>query len=134
VVTTGGNLCFVLIFATEKPRGEKGRPSCRKATNQFKKEKDMELICRIVDQGALTTRQFVRNGQQQSITTMPFVLASGTDQFFCEMTNEEACACGPCDKNYYYKVSLSSRVSSFNTKDGGEGKVTRLYINKLSVL
>ena len=42
----------------------------------------MELICRIVDQGALTTRQFTRNGQPQNITTMPFVLASITDTDF----------------------------------------------------
>ncbi len=73
----------------------------------------MELICRIVDQGALTTRQFTRNGQPQNITTMPFVLASGTDQFYCEMTGEDAISCGPCDKNVYYKVSLSARVNSF---------------------
>lgn len=126
---------YTLNFANEKPSGEKGRPSGRKATNSNNNFIIMELICRIIEQGALTTRQYTdRQGQPQTFVSMPFVLASGADTFFCEMTGEDATKCGSFDPKYYYKASLSARVTSFQSQQGDTVKKTSLYLNRISVL
>jgi hypothetical protein len=95
----------------------------------------MELICRILKQHPLQTRQYTdRNGQPQSFTAMGFNLASGTDTFFAELTGEQATKCGQCDEKCFYKVDLSARAEAWTDQQGNVRNGTRLYINRIAVL
>lgn len=95
----------------------------------------MEIICRIVEQGALTQRAYTdRQGQQQTFTSMPFVLASGQDTLFAELTGEAATKQAACSKDYYYKADLSLRADRYTTQQGEERQSTRIYINRIAPL
>lgn len=95
----------------------------------------MEIICRIVEQGALTQRRYTdRQGQEQTFTSMPFVLASGTDTLYAELTGEAAAKQGPASKDYYYKADLQLRADRYTTQQGEERQSTRIYINRIAPL
>ncbi len=95
----------------------------------------MELICRILKQHPLQTRQYTdRNGQPQSITTMGFSLVSGADTLYAELTDEKAVKCGTCDPTFFYKVDLSMRAEQWNDNQGNTRYSTRLYINRIAML
>ena len=95
----------------------------------------MEIICRIVEQGACTTTSFKdRQGKDQTKTFMPFVLASGADTIYAELTGEAATKCGPKSKDYYYKAELSLYAATSKTKDGEEFQKTICYLNRITVL
>ena len=50
----------------------------------------MEIICRIALQGAVQEREYTnqQTGTQEKFATMPFVLQSGGDSFYCEMVQD----------------------------------------------
>ena len=95
----------------------------------------MEIICRIIEQGALTVRKYTdKNGQPQQIAFVPFVLAQGTSTIYAELTGEAASKCGPLDPNHYYLCNLSAFADRYTDKNGDDRGTTKMYINKLSIL
>ena len=98
----------------------------------------MEIICRIIEQHPLQQKQYTdRQGQPQVFIGMGFTLASGSDTLYAELTGEEAmkqAGMPPASKDYYYKLTLSSRIDSWDAQDGTKRHGTRLYINKIAVL
>ncbi len=95
----------------------------------------MELICRIVKQHPLQTRQYTdRNGMLQTFTSVGLNLASGTDTLFAEITGEDAVRCGQMSDQYFYKVDLSARAEAWTDKDGNQRNGTRLYVNRIAIL
>jgi hypothetical protein len=65
---------------------------------------------------------------------MGFVLASGADTLFAEMTGEQAVKQGKLDTAYYYKADLSMRSDSYTTERGEQRHGTRIYLNRIAVL
>jgi hypothetical protein len=95
----------------------------------------MEVITRILEQHPLQTREYTdRNGQKQQFTAMGFVLASGADTLFAEMTGEQAVKQGKLDTSYYYKADLSMRSDNYTTERGEQRHGTRIYLNRIAVL
>lgn len=95
----------------------------------------MELICRILKQHPLQTRQYNdRNGQPQTFTAVGLNLASGTDTFYAEITGEQAVKCATMSQDHYYKADLSARAETWQDKNGEERNGTRLYVNRISIL
>lgn len=95
----------------------------------------MEIICRIIEQGALTVRQYTdRNNNSQQIAFVPFVLAQGTSTIYAELTGEAASKCGPMSQDHYYLCNLSSFADRYTDKNGDNRGTTKFYINKLSIL
>ena len=95
----------------------------------------MELICRILKQHPLQTRQYTdRNGQPQTFTSVGLNLASGTDTLYAEITGEQAVKCATMSQDYYYKVDLSARAETWTDQQGQERNGTRLYVNRIATL
>gem|GEM_PF-7098326 len=99
------------------------------------------MICRILKQLPLQQREFAnkRTGAMETFSTIGFVLASGADTFFAELTGDKALRLNSqqqqqFDTNYYYRVSLSAHAEEWNTQDGEVRHGTRLYINSIAVL
>ncbi len=95
----------------------------------------MELICRILKQHPLQSRQYTdRQGQPQVFTAMGLNLASGPDTFYAELTGEQATRCGQLNSDYYYKADLSARAETWQDSQGQERNGTRLYVNRITIL
>jgi len=95
----------------------------------------MEIICRIVNQGALQEREYTTNqGTQEKFASMGFTLASGSDTIYAEMVQEQARKQGTLDTNFYYKAQLSLQVRTWKDQQGGDRYENRITLTKLSLL
>ena len=95
----------------------------------------MEIISRIIEQLPLEEREYTdKNGQPQKFHSVGFVLGSGVDTFFAELTGEAALAAGTFDPNCYYKADLSLRVDRWTDQTGKTRFGTRMYINRIGRL
>jgi hypothetical protein len=95
----------------------------------------MEIICRIQAQGDLQEREYqTRQGSTEKFATMPFVLASGGDTFYCEMVQEQARKQGKLDNSYYYKATIAAKAQPWNDQQGQQRWENRLALTKICML
>ena len=106
----------------------------------LKKRAKMELICRILKQHPLQTREYnnKRTGQKETFVSVGLNLASGTDTLYAEITGDNARRISTDNTqyapDYYYKVSLSAQAESWTDQQGQQRNGTRLYIKSIAVL
>ena len=100
----------------------------------------MELICRILKQHPLQTREYTneRTGQKETFVSVGLNLASGTDTLYAEVTGDRARRIETdgvkYSQDYYYKVNLSARAERWQDQQGQPRNGTRLYVNSIAVL
>lgn len=96
----------------------------------------MEIICRIALQGAVQEREYTnqQTGTQEKFATMPFVVQSGGDSYYCEMVQEQARKQAVLDRNYYYKANIQAQARPWKDQQGAEHYENRLVLTKISVL
>ena len=97
----------------------------------------MELIVRIVSQGALEEREYPnkQTGTPEKFATMPFVLQQGDDTFYCEMIQDQARRQAQLSQDYYYKASLTCRCVEVKQKESGKTFLKQhMTLNKICVL
>ncbi len=106
----------------------------------LKKRAKMELICRILKQHPLQTREYnnKRTGQKETFVSVGLNLASGTDTLYAEVTGDRARRIETdgvkYSQDYYYKVNLSARAERWQDQQGQPRNGTRLYVNSIAVL
>lgn len=96
----------------------------------------MEMICRIVSQGAIEEREYTNSqtGQRETFASMPFVLQHGSDRVYCEMVQEQARKQPMLDASYYYVASLSAQARPWTDQQGKQRWENRLTLNRISLL
>ena len=85
----------------------------------------MEIICRILQQHPLRSQQYTdrRTGEQKTMNSIGFELASGADTLFAELTGDAALrlassAQPTLPSDHYYKADLSMRVDAYQSQTG----------------
>ena len=98
----------------------------------------MEIICRIADQGPVQEREYTtQQGMKDSFASMPFILQSGDDSFFCEMVQEQArkqARQEPLSRDYYYKATVAVTARPWQDQQGQTRYENRLTLTRLAVL
>lgn len=96
----------------------------------------MEIICRIVAQGALTEREYTnrQTQQQERFASMPFQLQSGADVIYCEMVQEQARRQPVLPTDAYYKATLQASVRSWADQQGTTHYQTQLKLTSICQL
>jgi len=101
----------------------------------------MEIICRIVQQHPLRSQQYTdrRTGEQKTMNSIGFELASGPDTLYAELTGDAALRLASSQQpllsaDHYYKADLSSRIDAYQSQAGDTIRQTRLYVNRITIL
>ena len=98
--------------------------------------KDMESTVRILNQSALSTRQYVdkKTGEQKVMNAITLKLTDGTDTFLGEITGEKAVNCPRFDLMREYRVQCSMVVREWISQQTGEAmQATTIYIDKINM-
>ena len=96
----------------------------------------MESTVRILNQSALSTRQYVdkKTGEQKVINAVTLKMTDGIDTFLGEITGEKAVSCPRFDPTREYRVQCSMVVREWNSQQTGEAmQATTIYIDKINV-
>mgnify|MGYP000027184067 CR=1 FL=1 len=92
----------------------------------------METFVTIIEQRGLQSRQYQDNqGVQRTFHSRGFVLSTGVDEFYAEMTGDQALQCGEYDKNLLHRFQGSIRQRRFTDKNGVERFENTIYVAKL---
>lgn len=91
----------------------------------------MEKQVVIKQQFALQERNYVKNGESRKFASMGFILTDGMDEFFAEMTGNQARECGTLRKDCSYVGQFELQVRSWETGSGERAYATSVYINRL---
>ncbi len=95
----------------------------------------MELICRIIEQGALQEREYTtQQGTREKFASMGFLLQSGSDTLYAELVQEQARKQAALSKDYYYKVQLQTQHRPWNDQQGQLRHENRVTLTKIAVL
>jgi single-stranded DNA-binding protein len=95
----------------------------------------MEIICRIIEQGALQEREYqTQQGTKEKFASMGFVLQSGGETIFAEMVQEQARKQGELPKDYYYKATLQAYARPWTDQQGQQRYENRVTLTKIAVL
>lgn len=97
----------------------------------------MERIVRILNQGSLTTRQYMdrKTGDQKVINSVILKLTDGIDTFLGEITGERAVSCPKYDLQRLYSVQCSMVVREWNSQQTGEAmQATTIYVDKINIM
>ena len=96
----------------------------------------MESTVRILNQSALSTRQYVdkKTGEQKVMNAITLKLTDGIDTFLGEITGERAVNCPRFDLSREYRVQCSMVVREWNSQQTGEAmQATTIYIDKINM-
>ena len=92
----------------------------------------METFVTIIEQRPLQSRNFQDNqGQNRTFHSRGFVLSNGIDEFYAEMTGEQALQCGEFDRALLHRFQGVVRQRRFTDKNGQERFENVIYITKL---
>ncbi len=96
----------------------------------------MEIICRIIEQGALQEREYTnqQTGTTEKFASMGFVLQSGGDTFFAEMVQEQARKQGQLSRDFYYKAAVALQARPWTDQQGQQRYENRLTLTRICVL
>lgn len=92
----------------------------------------METFVTIIEQRPLQSRAYQDNqGAQRTFHSRGFVLSTGVDEFYAEMTGDQALQCGEYDKALLHRLQGYIRHRRFTDKNGQERFENTIYITKL---
>lgn len=92
----------------------------------------METFVTIIEQHGLKSRPYQDNqGVQRTFHSRGFVLSNGIDEFYAEMTGDQALQCGEYDKTLLHRLQGYIRQRRFTDKNGQERFENQIYIVKL---
>ena len=96
----------------------------------------METTVRVIQQSALTTRQYQdkKTGEQKVMNSVTLKLTDGIDTFLGEITGERAVNCPRFDLTRLYRVQCSMVVREWNSQQTGEPmQATTIYVDKINL-
>lgn len=92
----------------------------------------METFVTIIEQRGLQSRQYQDNqGEPRTFHSRGFVLSTGIDEFYAEMTGDQALQCPEYDKSSLHCFQGNIRQRRFTDKNGTERFENQIYISKL---
>lgn len=92
----------------------------------------MEKTLQIVQQGALTERQYTdRNGVPQVFASRGFILTDGIDTFYAEATGDYARSLGQFDTSLLHRTQLQMYFREYKDKDGNTRYTNEIRIIKI---
>lgn len=96
----------------------------------------MEIICRIIEQGALQEREYQnrQTGNTERFASMGFVLQSGGDSFYAEMVQEQARKQGPLARDFFYKAQLQAKARPWDDQQGVKHYENSITIIRIALL
>lgn len=97
----------------------------------------MEKTIRIIQQSALTQRQFTdkKTGEQKVINTVTLKMTDGLDTFLAEITGEKAVNCPKFDLTKQYRVLCTMVAREWTSQQTGEQmQATTIYVDKINMV
>lgn len=92
----------------------------------------METFVTIIEQRPLQSRTYQDNqGQSRVFHSRGFVLTNGIDEFYAEMTGDQALQCGEYELGLLRRFQGNIRQRRFVDKNGQERFENVIYITKL---
>lgn len=86
----------------------------------------------IIEQRDLQSRQYTnQKGENLTFHSRGFVLSTGIDEFYAEMTGDQALQCGDYDRTMLHRFQGYIRQRRFTDKNGTERFENTVYITKL---
>lgn len=93
----------------------------------------MEIIGKVIPQGALIKREYTdRAGQQVIFKSLPVLICHGSESIMAEITGDMAESFR--DENRTYIITCRFAVRSYVKREGGEGRVQDCTIYSLQEL